>query len=155
MSSADTTILSASVILTTDIIARVRPSLSEKKILLFSRLGVLVLGLISLGLALVLKGVINALLFAYTIYTCGIILPIAIGFYKHKIKVTPAGALAAIIGGGLLGLASKIWSVPYLYLGALFLSGILLLVVSFVDHKTKTRLKTEEAPAKPDESYRI
>ena len=108
------------------------------------------LGLISLGLALVLKGVINALLFAYTIYTCGIILPIAIGFYKHKIKVTPAGALAAIIGGGLVGLASKIWSVPYLDLGAFFLSGLLLLVVSFVDHKTKTRFKTEAAPAKPD-----
>jgi solute:Na+ symporter, SSS family len=152
MSSADATVLSASVILTTDIIARVRPSLSEKHILLFSRIGVLVLGLVSLGLALVLKGVINALLFAYTIYTCGIILPIAIGFYKHKIKVTPAGALAAIIGGGLLGLASKIWKVPYLDLGAFFLSGILLLSVSFVDHKNKTRFQAGEAPAKPDES---
>ena len=51
-------------------------------------------------LALILKGVISALLFAYTVYTAGVILPVIAGFYRHKLKVTPSAALIAIIGGG-------------------------------------------------------
>ena len=74
ISSADTTLLTASTILTADVVARLKPSLSQKRILSLSRWGILVLGLSSLILALTLKGVISALLFAYTIYTSGLIL---------------------------------------------------------------------------------
>ena len=137
MSSADTTLLTTSTILTLDVIGRLKPALSQRRILHFSRWGILVLGLGSLILALTLKGVISALLFAYAIYTSGLILPVIAGFYRNRLKVTPAAALVAIVGGGSAALISKIWGIAYLDLGGLFLSGLLLLVVSFIDNRMR------------------
>ena len=139
MSSADTTLLSASTILMVDIVGWFRPSLNREKILPRSRWVIVLLGICSLIVALALKGVISALLFAYTVYTCGVILPVIAGFFKNALKVTPAGALAALIGGGSAGLISKLMGIKYLDLGALLLSGLLLFVVSFIDNRLKKR----------------
>jgi len=139
MSSADTCLLTASTILTVDIVGRFKPSLSQREILSLSRWGIVVLGLCSLLLALTLKGVINALLFAYTVYTCGLILPVIAGFYKNRLKVTPLGALVAIIGGGAVALISKLFDINYLDLGGLLLSGLLLFIVSFIDNKIRSK----------------
>ena len=137
MSSADTCLLSASTILTVDIIGRFKPSLSQEKILSLSRWGIVVLGLCSLILALTLKGIISALLFAYTIYTCGLILPVIAGFYKNRLRVTPLGALVAIVGGGSAALISQLFDIKYLDLGALLIGGLLLFIVSLIDYKNK------------------
>jgi len=96
-----------------------------------------IIGVASLLLALVMKGVISTLLFAYTVYTAGIILPVIIGFYKDRLRVTPLGALAAIIGGGVAALTSKILSIAYLDLGSLAISVSLLFLVSFWDNRIK------------------
>ncbi len=138
MSSADTCLLSASTILAVDIIKPLKPSLNQEKILSLSRWGIVVLGVSSLILALALKGVINALLFAYTVYTCGLILPVIAGFYKDRLKVTPLGALVAVVGGGSAALISKVLDIKYLDLGGLLISALLLFVVSFIDNKIKT-----------------
>jgi len=138
MSSADTCLLSASTILTVDIIKRFKPSVSQEKILSLSRWGIAGLGLSSLILALILKGVISALLFAYTIYTCGLILPVIAGFYKNRLRVTSSGALAAIIGGGSVALISKVFDIKYLDLGGLLISALLLVVVSLIDNRLKS-----------------
>jgi len=135
MSSADTTLLSASTILVVDIVGWFKPSLSQRKILSLSRWGIVVLGVCSLMLALMLKGVINSLLFAYTVYAAGVILPVIAGFYKRQLRVTPLGAMAALIGGGSVGLISKLFDIKYLDLGALLISGLLLFVVSFIDNR--------------------
>jgi len=137
MSSADTTLLSASTILMVDIVGWARPSLDQKKILPRSRWVIVLLGICSLIVALLLKGVISALLFAYTIYASGVILPVIAGFFKDRLKVTPSGALAALIGGGSVGLISKLLSIKYLDLGALLLSGLLLFIVSFIDNRLR------------------
>ena len=108
MSSADTCLLTQSVILTEDIIKRVHPALNESKTVLAARLSLIGLGLVALGLALALKGVIPSLLFAYTIFTCGLVIPVIAGFHKEKLKVTPRGALVALIVGGLVGLLGKV-----------------------------------------------
>ena len=108
MSSADTCLLSQSVILTQDILKRFHPSLGETKTVLLTRLSVVILGLIALGLALAVKGVISSLLFAYTIFTCGLVVPVIAGFYKEKLRLTSQGALAALIGGGVIGLLGRI-----------------------------------------------
>ena len=100
---------------------------------------IVILGVVSLIVALALKGVISALLFAYTVYTCGVILPVIAGFFKSRLKVTPLGALAALIGGGSAGLISKLLAVKYLDLGALLLSGLLLFAVSFIENRLKRR----------------
>ncbi len=134
MSSADTTLLSAGTILTVDIIGGLRATTDKNKILPRSRWLIILLGIISLAVALLLKGIISALLFAYTVYTCGVILPVIAGFFKKQLKVTAAGALAALIGGGALGIVSKLVSVKYLDLGALALSAVLLFLVSFIDN---------------------
>ncbi|MFC1901513.1 sodium:solute symporter [Chloroflexota bacterium] len=139
MSSADTTLLSASTILTVDIIGGFRGSFDRSKILPRSRRAIVLLGICSLVVALMLKGVISALLFAYTVYTCGVILPVIAGFFKSRLKVTPAGALAALIGGGAAGIISKLLAIKYLDLGALLLSGVLLFLVSFIDNRLRSQ----------------
>jgi SSS family solute:Na+ symporter len=78
---------------------RFRPSLSEKRTISLTRLNVVILGLLSLGLALILNGVISSLLFAYAIFTCGLVVPVIAGFYKERLKVASQGALAAAAGG--------------------------------------------------------
>ena len=132
-------LLTASTILSNDIIKKLQPSLNEKQVVLISRWGIVALGIFSLLLALTLKGVINALLFAYTVYTCGLILPVIAGFYKDRLKVTPMGALVAIIGGGAAGLISKLWHIKYLDLGGLLISGLLLFLVSFIDNRIRSQ----------------
>jgi len=140
MSSADTCLLSQSVILTEDIFKRFRPSISEGKSVLLTRLSLVVLGLIALGLAITLKGVISSLLFAYTIFTCGLVVPVIAGFYKQRLKVTSQGALAALIGGGMIGLVGKIPGLDIPLKGDLPLIGfatsaLLLFTVSFLGSK--------------------
>jgi SSS family solute:Na+ symporter len=139
MSSADTCLMTASTILSVDIVGRFKPSLKQEQILAISRWGIVGLGLLSLLLALALKGVISALLFAYTVYTSGLILPVIAGFYKEKLKLTPVGALAAIIGGGGVALVSKLLAIKYLDLGGLLVSAVLLFLVSFIDNRLRSQ----------------
>jgi len=151
MSSADTTLLSASTILSVDILGKLRPTSSETGILPRSRWIILIFGICSLIVALLLDGIISSLLFAYTVYTCGITLPVIFGFFRDKLKITSNGALAALIGGGGLGLFSKMapyiddWfnldgtlaSVKYLDLWALLAGGALLFLVSYIDNRLR------------------
>jgi len=141
MSSADTCVLSQGVIMTQDIIKRFIPSLSEKRIILLTRLNIVVLGLLALGLAMILKEVISSLLLAYTIFTCGFVVPVIAGFYKEKLKLTSQGALAALIGGGVVGLLGKIPGPDIPLKGDLGLVGfgasaVLLFVVSYLDRRS-------------------
>jgi len=105
MSSADTVLLTSATILSVDIAGelvtgiRGKP-LGERSLLLISRLAVILLGLLALGFALRLKGVIALLLFGYSIYTAGLVVPALLGFYARRLRLTPAGAVAAVIGGG-------------------------------------------------------
>ncbi len=137
MSSADTCLLSASTILTVDIIGHFKKALSPANTLSYFRWAMVIIGVASLLVALVMKGVISTLLFAYTVYTGGLILPVIVGFYKDRFRVTPLGALAAIIGGGTAALVSKILNIAYLDLGSLAISISLLFVVSFLDNRIK------------------
>ena len=139
MSSADTCLLSQSVILTQDIVKRFRPS-SEPKTLLLTRFSLVTLGILALMLALALKQVYSSLMFAYTIFTCGLVVPVIAGFYKEKLRLTPQGALAALIGGGIIGLLGKIpgLDIPLkedLGLIGFAVSAILLFGVSFFTRK--------------------
>jgi solute:Na+ symporter, SSS family len=107
MSSADTCLITTSTIFTVDIYKRIFPKMSERKTLLVAKLAVLVIGGLTLAVALQLNGIINSLLLAYTIFTSGVVLPVIAGFYKDKLKVNSIGVVAAIIGGGGTALAIK------------------------------------------------
>jgi SSS family solute:Na+ symporter len=132
-------LLSASTIVTEDIIHKLKPSINEKQVLLISRISVAVMGTLSLLVALYFKGIINSLLYAYTIYTAGVIPLIIAGFYREKLKVTPLAALVALAGGGSLGLISQLLKIKYLDLGALGTSIILLFGVSLIERGIKSR----------------
>jgi len=140
MSSADTCLLSQSVILTEDIIKRLHPAIDERKTVLLTRLSLIGLGLVALGLALTLETVYKSLVFAYTVFTCGLVVPVVAGFYKEKLKVTPRGALAALIGGGVVGLMGKLPGLDISLKGDLGLIGfavsaVLLFGVSFLTRR--------------------
>jgi solute:Na+ symporter, SSS family len=139
MSTAVATLWSSSTILSINILGTFRKSGSEANSLLLSRLCVVLVGLASLALALRLKGVITTIVFAYTIYTCGVIIPAIAGFYKEKLHITANAALAAIIGGGAAGIISKLLAVRYLDIGAIGLSLALLLIISLIENNFSGR----------------
>ena len=96
LSSADSVLISSGTILSIDLI--------KKKNILISRLGILVIGILSLILALYLNDIINTLKLAYTVFTSGLTLPIIFGFYKEKTRVSSKGALLSLILGGSISL---------------------------------------------------
>jgi solute:Na+ symporter, SSS family len=138
MSSAVTCLMSASTILNLDIMKRFNTRLTDKQTLVSSKFVMVVLGLIALFLALKLNGIISTIMWAYTIFTTGVIIPIAFGFFRNKLKLTESGALAGIIGGGLTGLLSKVFThIKYLDIAALAVGILLLFFVSFIDIRLK------------------
>ena len=140
MSSADTCLLTTSTILSVDIYKRVFPRTSERRSLLISRIGIVLIGVFAWIVALQLKGIISSLFMAYTIFTSGIVIPVIAGFYKDKIKVNSAGALAAIIGGGGTALVVKLAGAENLDLLGFAVCVILLFGVSWI---TKKRWKVK------------
>jgi SSS family solute:Na+ symporter len=137
MSSADTTLITAGTILSVDIIGKLKPSLSRDKLLAISRWGIVVMGIAGLLLALYLQDIVDSILFAYTVYTGGIIIPVLAGFYGKKLKLTPAGALAGITGGGAAALISKLMGIKYLDVFSLLISAVLLFTVSYLEMKIR------------------
>ena len=132
-------LLSASTIVTEDIVHRFKPNLTEKQLLFASRISVALMGILSLLVALYLKGIISSLLFAYTIFSSGVIPLIIFGFFRYKLKITTAGAIAAILGGGGAGLVSQLFKTQYLDIGAIGISIILLFLVSQVENLLRKR----------------
>jgi SSS family solute:Na+ symporter len=114
MSSADTCLITTSTIFTADIYKRIFPKMGERRTVAVSRIAVLVIGGLSLAIALQLQGIINSLMLAYTVFTSGVVLPVVAGFFKNKLKVNSIGAVAAIIGGGGTALWIKQWQVTSL-----------------------------------------
>jgi SSS family solute:Na+ symporter len=135
MSSADTCLLTTSTILSFDILRPlVRGEISEKTLLLLSRVFIVIIGAVSLVIALSLKGVISSLLLGYTVYTSGLIFPILFGFYRDSLGLNKEGAIAAMVVGGGLALIGKLmgWSLFGLPAGlyGFFLSGLILVAGS-------------------------
>ena len=66
------------------------------------------------------------------------------GFYKTRLRVTPLGALVAIVGGGGAALIIQYFNLgallhmKWLGLAGLLISAILLFVVSFIDNNMKS-----------------
>lgn len=108
MSSADTVILTTSAIVGVDIYGKAFPRADERRKLMISRIGVVVIGVFALLVAMHMKGIINTLLYSYTIFTSGIVIPVVAGFYKDKLKVNSIGAMTAIAGGGGTALVIKL-----------------------------------------------
>jgi len=107
MSSADTCLISASTILTINVIgplARISPA----RRLSVTRTAVIVIGLIAWLIAGLQQGIIQSLLLGYTVFVGGVVIPTLAGFYRARLNITARGALWAIIVGGSTAVLGKI-----------------------------------------------
>lgn len=101
MSSADTCILTAGTIVVNDVVRPVLPAeFPEKTLVSLSRTAVLVIGSLSIVIALKMQGIIGSLFLAYTIYSGGLVVPVLFGFYSERFRLRPTGAVLAIVFGG-------------------------------------------------------
>ncbi|MCK9566855.1 MAG: hypothetical protein M0Q43_12510 [Methanothrix sp.] len=125
MSSADTSLMTATSILTLDIYRKASPASSDERLMAMSRLFVLIIGLLALSLAVSMPGIIKTLLIAYTVFTSGLLLPVVAGFYRDRLGLTPSGALAALIGGGLTAIfLGQTYPMLGMAVSAVFLFGV-------------------------------
>jgi SSS family solute:Na+ symporter len=131
MSSADTSLMTVTSILTFDIYRKARPQASPADLMNISRIMVLLIGSCALLLAISMPGIIKTLLIAYTVFTSGLLLPTVAGFYKEKLGLTSGGALCALVGGGTTAL---FLGQSYPLLG-MAVSLILLLAVSYLERR--------------------
>lgn len=104
MSSADTTLLTSSVILT----ELTTGDLEKKGSLKLTRLFILLLGVAAMVVALKVTSILSALLFALSFFSGAFILPVVAGLAGWK--VNSHRAFAAMIAGGTIALAGKIIS---------------------------------------------
>jgi SSS family solute:Na+ symporter len=129
MSSADTSLMTVTSILTFDIYKKTRPKANPAHLLKISRIIVMLIGASALFLAISMPGIIKTLLIAYTVFTSGLLLPTVAGFYKERLGLTPGGALSSLVGGGTTAL---LLGQSYPLLG-MAVSMILLLAVSYLE----------------------
>jgi len=119
MSSASTCLLTASTVLVADAFV-VRGDLVR-----WTRLAVVIVGLAATGVALRLGDIIGALLWAYALFSGGVVAPVLLGRWRERLHLTAAGAVAAVLTGGAVALAGTAlrhdWAVAAMALSALVL----------------------------------
>lgn len=118
MSTVNSFLQSGASSLAYDVWRNLRPATDERRLLTWSRLFVVVLGLLSLALALWFQAVVPALLFTLSMWTAGILVPTLAALLGWKLS--KAVALCSLVGGTLSSLAWRIlqpWAVDALFVG--------------------------------------
>ncbi len=107
MSSADTCLISASTILSLNVI---RPfyGASKEEHLRITRVALLAVGGAAWLIASLQQGIISSLLLGYTVFVGGVVFPTLASFYRERVKITSTGALWAIVVGGCTAILGKI-----------------------------------------------
>lgn len=108
ISTASNYLFSPATNLINDVFVRyVAPDSSNKRILIISRLAVVLLGCWALYQAIYAQSILQKMLWAYTIYSAALTPVVLAAFYSKR--VTAWGAVAAIAGGTVVTLA---WDIP-------------------------------------------
>jgi SSS family solute:Na+ symporter len=114
LSTADSCLIAASGNILTDIIEKIVPGkLSQKRVLAYSKLLTLAIGILALGIALEMTEVLTLMLYSYAIMVSGLLIPVlAILIYKKP--NTTAAFWAMITGGSITIILSAIdLNLPY------------------------------------------
>ena len=107
MSSADTCLISASTIMTLNVIRPFR-NVSQESHLKTTRVTVLIVGFIAWLIASQQKGIISSLLLGYTVFVGGVVVPTLATFVQERFRVTSQGAFWAVIFGGCFAILGKL-----------------------------------------------
>jgi len=107
MSSADTTLISASTILSLNVMGPL-VGLDKPGQLRLTRLFVVVLGVLAWSIATFERGIIDSLLLAYTVFIGGVALPTLASFWRDRLRITAPGAFWAVVLGGATALLGKV-----------------------------------------------
>jgi solute:Na+ symporter, SSS family len=105
MSSADTTLLTSATILS-ELFCH---NMEGKKAFLLTRLFIIILGIVSIVIALYVTSILQSLLLALTFFSGAFAIPMLAGL--TKMKVIKKQVTTAIVAGGLLALTGKILSI--------------------------------------------
>lgn len=125
MSSADTTLMTATSILTLDIFRPLRPDTSDADLLRISRLAASLIGVAALAVAITSPGIIASLMMAYTVFTGGLLVPILAGFHRERLGLTNRAALVALFGGGATAIMlGRTYPLAGLAVSAVLLAGV-------------------------------
>jgi len=107
MSSADSILLGQGVVFADDVLGRIW-KVDDARAVMLARVSVIGIGLVSLFLALSLRGVIASLMFAYSVFTSGIVGPVLLGLFGGRFRPSGSAALVGICVGGALGLCGAL-----------------------------------------------
>ncbi len=138
LSSANTCLITSCIIINADIINPLffKNKMKDKSQVLMTRILIFLIGAASISITLYLGGIIKSMLFALTVYTTGLIIPVILGFYRQKLNLTKGGAIAAVITGSGSAIIMKFLSLNK-YLILIF--PLVLIVIFSVSY-----LRTEE-----------
>ncbi len=147
MSSADTILLTASTVISHDILPMTPQKTSDQittktKVshgsLFWARISIIVIGLSALGLALYFQSIIKTLELAYTIFAGGVSLPLLAGLLR--VRLPQQGVIGAMIGGGASAVFFKL--LPQYFIlgidpvfGGLGIALCILILSYFLQHK--------------------
>ncbi len=104
MSTADSALLVVSSTLQRDVYTYFRPDISERERLLVNRVLILVLGLLALLIAIYGEGVVKILIYGFSIYVPGLLLPVMLASFDWK---APAWVMSWTIMSGAI--SSVLW----------------------------------------------
>jgi SSS family solute:Na+ symporter/sodium/proline symporter len=114
ISTASNYLFSPATNLVNDVFVRyMAPNASNKRVLIVSRLAVVLLGCWALYQAVYAESILQKMLWAYTIYSAALTPVVLAAFYSKR--VTAWGAVAAIAGGTVVTLAWDIDAVRHLF----------------------------------------
>lgn len=110
ISTASNYLFSPATNLVNDVFVRyIAPDASNKRVLIISRLAVVLLGIWALYQAVYAESILQKMLWAYTIYSAALTPVVLAAFYSKR--VTAWGAVAAIAGGTAVTL---LWDLPFI-----------------------------------------
>jgi len=107
MSSADTCLISASTILTLDVVSRMRNT-RPAQYLKITKITVITIGLVSWMIATTERGIISSLLLAYSVFVGGVVVSTLLSFFRKELRISSDGAFWAVIVGGATAIAGRI-----------------------------------------------
>lgn len=133
MSTADSFLQSGAASLTYDVYRYFKPKSTEKQLIMASRMFIIILGLLSLVLALYFQMIIPALIFTLTIWTAAILVPTLVALTGRKIRNDTA--FYCLLGGALSALIWKItqpFNIDALFIGLGFSISIVIISEKFL-----------------------